>query len=205
LQNQRNFAILTPSLHMHYARLLLSSLALVLGVLILAISFSTANSGLASSGTVETSNKQFYMGETVLPDHVAYPVLMAMDRVKLELDTPSERIYTQVEYSQRRFEYTQALLEKDNLPLAISTLTKSQKYLFQAAEETLVSDAASTMAPYVIKALNYYRDQLEHLKPSFSDADRPTIDQLIEHNQILTNRLVSQTASTSAEVPAVSP
>jgi hypothetical protein len=205
LQNQANFAILTPSLHMHFARLFLSSMALVLGVLILAISFSTANTALSSTGIQETSTKQFYMGETILPDHVAYPALMAMDRAKLEMDTPSERIYTQVEYSQRRFEYALALIEKDNLPLAISTLTKSQKYLFQAAEEALATQASPTAVSYVLKALNYYRDQLIQLKPTFSDAERPTIDQMIEHNQILAERLANFTASTSAEVPEVSP
>ncbi len=185
---------------MHYARLVLSSLALVLGVTILAISFSTANSGFASSGALETSRKQFYMGETILPDHVAYPVLMAMDRARLEMDTPSERIYTQVEYSQRRFEYALALIEKNNLPLAVSTLTKSQKYLFQAAEELQTTEASPTAVAYVIKALNYYRFQLEDLKASLDDNDRPMIDQLIEHNQILTDKLVSQSATASASV-----
>ncbi len=184
---------------MLYARFILSSLALVLGVLILAISFSTANSALSSDGQSTTSAKQFYMGQTILPDHVAYPALMAMDRIRLELDTPQERVFTQIEYAHRRFEYSQALREKNNQTLALSTLSKSQKYLVHAAQDALAPQTPDSVKQYVLKTLAYYADQLVRIKPEFGDAERPTIDDLIRDNQIIYAELTgSLSASSSA-------
>jgi len=187
---------------MLYARFILSSLALFFGVLILAISFSTANSAMSSEGMNATSTKQFYMGQTILPDHVAYPALMAMDRVRLELDTPHERIFTQIEFAHRRFEYSKALMEKGNLTESLSTLTKSQKYLTHAAQDALKVKASDSVKQYVLKTLSYYQDQLTRLKPGFGDAERPTIDDLIRDNQIISAELAgSLGASSSATQP----
>jgi hypothetical protein len=164
---------------MKHMRLLASSFGLVLGCAILGISLSAGNTMVQSAGTpYETSKKQFYVDDAVLPDHVAYPVLMAIDRAKLEMDSPEERVYTQVAYAQRRFEYAQALIDKNNKGLALSTITKAEKYLINAAHEALALEHGDNQLRFVSKSLLYYHDYLESVKQSFPDSDRTVIDHL---------------------------
>ncbi len=183
---------------MRYLRWMLSSAALVLGVLILAISFSTANNALGSTEADDSAQKQFYMGQTILPDHLAYPVLMGMDRIRLETETPQEQVYTQVEYAERRFEYTLGLIDKGNTTLALSTLTKSQKYLFHAAQEAMETSAPDSTKEYIVKALQYYKDQLPKIKAEFPSTDWNAIDQMLEQNQIITAQLLGSLDATTS-------
>lgn len=180
---------------MIYLRVTLSGLALILGVLILAISLSAANSALSANEPLENSRKSFYMGERVLPDHVAYPALMAMDRVKLELAPSSEQILIKAGYAQRRFEYTLALLEKDKPTLALSTLTKSHKYLIHAAEGSMRQNSSDAVKLYLYRSLVYYQAQMEQLKPQFVDSERTVIDQLLEQSTFISQQLVASMAN----------
>lgn len=164
---------------MKHMRLLLSSMGLLLGCAILGISLSAGNTMAQSAGdTYESSKKQFYVNEAFLPDHIGYPVLMAVDRLKLEMDTPQERVYTQVEYAQRRFVYAEELVEKDNLPLALTTVTKAEKYLINAAHEALELEDGENQRRYVEKTLIYYQTYLEDFKTQLPDADRTIVDHL---------------------------
>lgn len=177
---------------MRHARFFLSTLGLLVGFSILAVSLSAGNSTVLSSGPSSSTNKQFYVNQTMLPDHVAYPVLMAVDRVKLELSSDQERVYTQIEYAHRRFEYANALIEKDNTSLALTTLTKAEKYLIQAAHEALDLEDGRHQQQYAFRTLVYYDQQLENLKSNFSDSDRAVIDQLQQEIKTLKHQLESK-------------
>lgn len=164
---------------MQHVRLITSTVGLLLGCAILGVSLSAGNTMVQSAGTTfETSKKQFYINEALLPDHVAYPALMVVDRMKLEMDTPEERVYTQIEYARRRFEYAQALLEKGNTGLALTTVTKAEKYLINAAHDALKLEQGDAQRRFVYRTLVYYDADLQKLKPQFPDADRPMIEQL---------------------------
>lgn len=177
---------------MRHARFILSSVGLFFGFAILVVSLSAGNSQVLSSSPGVSTNKEFYFGETILPDHVAYPALMAVDRIKLELDSDSERVYTEIEYARRRFEYAQELLNKDNVPLALTTLTKAEKYLIRAAHTALKLPNGQNQQRYALKSLRYYDQKLEDIKPSFTDADRAQIDQLQQEIQASLLQLDSQ-------------
>lgn len=177
---------------MRHARFILSSLGLFLGFTILAVSLSAGNSQVLSSSSEVSTNKEFYLGQTILPDHVAYPVLMAVDRAKLEMASDSERVYTEIEYARRRFEYAQALLDKGDVPLALTTLTKAEKYLIQAAHTAFELPNGDNQRLYALKSLYYYDQKLEEVKPAFTDADRAQIDQLQQEIQALQLQLDSQ-------------
>ena len=74
---------------MKHARLVLSSLALICGLSILGLSLTSAVTSVQSAtGSFEASNRRFYVNEEILPDHIAYPALMALDRAKLEAASP---------------------------------------------------------------------------------------------------------------------
>lgn len=171
---------------MQHMRLLISSIGLLLGCAILGISLSAGNTMVQSAGdSFETSKKQVYVDETILPDHLAYPVLMVLDRAKLEMDSPEERVYTQVEYARRRFEATEGLLEKGNTSLALTTITKGEKYLINAAHGAIDLEHGDAQRRFVFKTLEYYDRDLERIKQLFPDADRPTIDHLQEEMDAL--------------------
>jgi hypothetical protein len=174
---------------MRHARFIFSCLGLGFASLVLGISLLNG-SAVQSAGTgFEATQKQLYLGDQMLPDHVAYPVLMALDRAKLEVSSPLERIYAQAEYANRRLEYSKALLEKDKTALALTTLTKAEKYLIHATEEAIDGNAPTTVRNYVLKTIEFHSTEIKLLAPHFSDADRAVINQLLESNQLLIDRL----------------
>jgi len=178
---------------MRVARFILSSLALLVGGGILFVSLAAGNSQVFSStGDQPTSNKQFYLSQNILPDHVAYPALMAVDRVKLETAGSSERIYLQVDYAQHRFDAAHSLLEQNNAALALTTLTKSQKYLLHAGIEALQPEVSQSLKMYVLKSLNYYQKAIAGVRSSFNDSEREVIDRLLEEIKMQRDQLQLQ-------------
>lgn len=168
------------------SRFFFSSLFFLLGLGILLVSLMTVGGVLAGDGSM--TEMRFYSGE-VLPDHVAYPAIMAMDRFYLETASPVERIYMQIEYANRRLYYSKALLEREerkNPDLALTTLTKAEKYVLAAAQETLALDSAPTSVTDLSKrSLQYHIDALEKMTLQFPDFQRSVLDQLREEEKAL--------------------
>lgn len=158
-----------------------SSGALVLATAILFVSLSAGNSrALAYEGGMESSQKQFYLSQTILPDHVAYPILMAFDRAKLETASPQDQVYLQVEYANRRFEYAAELIHRENLPLALTTLTKAQKYLLEASRTVVAQETPLETQEFVYEELLKYQNTIAQLQPHFTGADQEVV---VHHSQ----------------------
>ncbi len=177
----------------HHLRLILSTVALFFGGLVLLISLAQdPTSVLSADGQYQASQRQLYLGQEILPDHVAYPLLMTIDRVKLESQRPVERVYTQLDYASRRLEYAKLLLDKGNQSLALTTATKGEKYLLHAGQEALDQDLDPSVKRAVWLALEYHTKELHSLKDRFSaDADRAVLDQLLTEGQVMSSRLQS--------------
>jgi hypothetical protein len=169
-------------------RFLLSTFALLFGFGVLFISLSTGASTVASAGQHSASESEFYFGK-VDPDHVFYPVLMAVDRVHLETATNNERIFIEIQYSNDRLESALNLLEKEKQDLAVTTLTKGEKYLHQAVSEAHELDSSQSVQERIKKALEYHSRKLKEIKPQLTDANRATIDMIIKENEILADSL----------------
>ena len=166
-------------------RLLLSISAFSLGLLIVAISLLSIEA--VSAGENNITSKKLYMGQ-VLPDHIAYPLLMAMDRFYLETAGQTERIYKQIEYADRRLFYTQELLaqkDTEKLPLALSTLTKAEKYLIKASLESIEIKSDENVHNAILSSLQYHYSQLEKLTHKFTDSQRSILDELREEESSL--------------------
>ena len=86
-------------------------------------------------GAKKISAKKFYFGERILPDHVLYPAVMLVDRGLLVVASGESEIFLRIRLAQDRMIRAQKLLEKGEESLALSTLTKSQKYLILAVQE----------------------------------------------------------------------
>lgn len=165
-------------------------LALSTAVGILFISLSTVSAVQSASGVDQP--KHFYMEGTLLPDHVAYPIVMMVDRAHLEAATPVEQVYLKTEYANRRLEYAEKLLEKDNSNLAVTTITKSQKYLLSAARQAIENDMSDTVIKHVIATIEYHKEQTALLANQLSDNERAIIDGLNEECSVIVEQLKSQ-------------
>ncbi len=168
-------------------RFFLSLIALVFASGILFISLGNATTAFSTGGT-SFSEKTLYFDE-ILPDHVLYPALMIVDRVQLETAPPNERIFMQVEYAHRRLEYAEQLLETNKQDLAVTTITKAEKYLYNAAQESQHLESPESVTQRLIKAIEYHSKRIKELSPQFTDSNRSIIDRALAENDFLLETL----------------
>src|SRR5258708_9395865 len=69
----------------------------------------------------------------ILPDHPLYIFGMIADRVDLLFSPPEKHFGLQLQYANARLLTAQVLIARGQLNLALSTITKSEKYLIAAA------------------------------------------------------------------------
>lgn len=161
-------------------------LLLLFGSGILGMSLVAANKA-TTGDTTRLLGQKMYMGRTILPDHVLYPFVMIGDRIRLTTASNEEQILLSVEYADRRYRYAAELLHKNQEPLAFTTITKSQKYLFHASNQ-LLSEPRAVDAQTVVavrNALDHSIYRLEQLKSQVSNENAAAIDQLILESSIL--------------------
>jgi flagellin-specific chaperone FliS len=175
-------------------RFVLSFVALVSAVSILFVSLSSASlhSVQSASGSFQQTRKQFYVSSKILPDHVAYPILMGIDRVRLESTTPVEQVYMKTAYANRRLESAKSLLEKGENELAVSTLTKAQKYLLSAGNQVLDLEMSTSVTRHVLETIEFHIAETQQLAGQLSDRDRAVIDGLNEECGVMTSQLQSR-------------
>ncbi|MGD9129612.1 MAG: DUF5667 domain-containing protein [Candidatus Woesebacteria bacterium] len=165
--------------------------ALLFGIAIVAASLSSASIVQGQEETV--SQKKLYWSQTILPDHIFYPFVAAADRIKLEIASPSEKPYLQIEYANRRLAYSKELLEKGNQGLALTTLTKSQKYLIFAVQEAIDNDQAPALTKKYLKdALEQHMTEVKNMISKFSASERDVIEKLCAETQTLKEQLESE-------------
>ena len=116
----------------------LSIFAFIFGIFMMAISINTSVPVAYPSDQTHASHRQFYLSNNILPDHIIYPALMLVDKVQLETTSFPDRLWLQAEYGWRRLDYSHQLVDKGKTSLALTAFTKSQKYLINATQETLV-------------------------------------------------------------------
>lgn len=155
--------------------------ALLFGISLVAISLVSA-SQVQSQG-LEVTQKEMYISDEMLPDHVLYPALMVKDRVVLELAQPPERIEHRVVFAQKRMRAARALLEKGKPDLALSTATKAQKYLLSAVLEANSIELGSEQKAELFKALEEQTDDLVELQTRFSGEDQAVLEKLVLESQ----------------------
>lgn len=163
-------------------RILTSAGALLFGLLVVVVSLLSAQP-VRSVETVRVP-KQLYLGKEVLPDHLLYPVLMGLDRVRLERSPAGEKPMITVNYAFRRFDTAELLLEKDEPTLAFHTLEKGHVYLQRSA--LLVSqDHASTPEErgYIAHALVAGAQRMQALQNQLDSSDRAYVSDFLQENK----------------------
>jgi hypothetical protein len=176
---------------------LLSGGALLFGVLVVGLSLQTSVP-VYSQESDRASLRQLYFDGEILPDHLFYPALMVADRLQITLAGPDERVYLQVLFAYQRLESSRLLLEKGEEALALTTLTKSQKYLLGAAHGVLGLDEAGAdgsleeAREHILKAFRYHLREYALLQDEFKELDTSAIGRLIEEGRVLEMQLADE-------------
>ncbi len=160
--------------------IILSSGAIIFAIFILAVSLMAANQVISYEG-VNVSQRKFYVGQTILPDHVLYPLVAVADRTLLLAVPPLQKVELQLAYGKIRLEYAQGLLEKGELDMAQAALTKSQKYHSMAAQQLCEIEVNQELRQKTISSLE-----------SNLEASAKIITQLEPHKHSLPNQLQQQ-------------
>lgn len=172
-----------------YKRAFFSVLALFAASTILILSLTSSVMRVHSADGL--LNRSFYMDDQVLPDHITYPFLMAIDRLRLESATPTERIYLQTEYANRRLAYAIELFNREESDLAVTTLTKAQKYLLHAGHSVLYEQENPRLRAHLSKTIEYHVRQIDKTLDSqeLSDSQRAAVDKLTEELLVMFGQL----------------
>jgi hypothetical protein len=172
-------------------------LPIFLAILILLVSLQSASKSKFVDQTNLTSRK-FYVAKEILPDHSLYPVLMAVDRLRLELSDSEKRISLLVSYGSRRLFYGSKLLDKGNQVLAFTTLSKALKYQNQALEENIVllerkqnnkELEDQTLAFFVLENFDQQMLVIADCRAKFNDEEKIILESLVLQGVSLADKL----------------
>lgn len=165
------------------------------GLIILLLSLLTANNFSMRSAGVADQQWKFYVGRDILPDNILYPVLMVRDRVVHDSTTPADQVALKLKYAEERYKTSQALLKDQSVPLAISTLSKYQKYVISAGYQSLSFENLNKDQLQVsLEAAQSSLERTEGLASDYPQHDFTTIDQLRSDTKILVSKLEEQIA-----------
>ncbi len=159
------------------------------GVLILFISLAAANRVTTGSGLSLSGNK-VYFGRKILPDHLLYPALMIHDRLTFVSATPDQQVLLRLSFADDRYESAQQLLERGQQDLAVTTLTKSQKYLMISGLDVL-SDSISDpeIVHKVLCAIDHSVYRLQMFQKQYQGVESVVISNLTEETKVLQQQL----------------
>lgn len=123
----------------------------------------------------------------ILPDHPLYIIGMVSDRLELMVASPTKRFELRLQYANTRLSTAHALLDRGRLALALSTITKAEKYVIAAAQDVplLPIEEQDRAAEKLADTISLHKSQLTAMKSSFSDRGKAVIDRLIEQLLIL--------------------
>lgn len=126
------------------------------------------------------------------PDHPIYPLLMLKDRFSLLLASSEENKATiQLQLAGDRLASSERLLYRKRHALALTTLTKSTKYLLAATQffEKDSEPASSDERQEVKRILLSHISELERMKQYFSDEQKSILDAQISQVRAMLARL----------------
>lgn len=173
--------------------------AVVFSGFILLVSLQSANKA-RMVGDSKLMSSKFYVAKEILPDHSFYPLLMLVDRLRLELADEERRVYLLTAYAERRLFYSKKLLEKGNPALALTTLSKAVKYINQALEEntTLLEKAPlskkeeyNVSAFFVLESLAKHEAFVLEHRDQFSNEEKVVLESLSLESASLSEKLRS--------------
>lgn len=170
---------------MKKSKFFLALLAILFGFFIFTSSLVTQSQKETVSAK-KVSTKKFYLGEKILPDHILYPLVMVVDRSLLAVSSGDSKVFLQIRLAQDRMITAKKLLEKEEEILALSTLTKSQKYLILAIHDVFSKDGYSKdTARALLMALKDNTQNLAQIESQFKTIPTGPVGDLISESTML--------------------
>lgn len=166
-------------------RSLSKALFLVFGAAIVFLSFLSANRVFSQGEGLELTRQRFYFQETILPDHVLYPLFMAADRIRLSFTKAEEAVSLQIAYAWRRHQHAELLLEHGYQGLAFSTLTKGYKYHSNALAQAQRLSLTAGQKELLVQEAGKYQTAVKELMSSFTNAQQAELSQLEAQHETL--------------------
>jgi hypothetical protein len=176
-----------------WRKIVLTTSALVLAILILSISILRTASVRYEFYDVKRVGDQKILGETderidyflvfpgnVLPDSPLWPLKALRDRLWLSLTTnPSRKAELKLLFADKRLGSAQILFERNKPEIGLSTLTKAEKYLEEAGNQEEENrknglDTSEFLDRYSKASLKHYQVMEEITKVAPEDA-MPTV------------------------------
>jgi hypothetical protein len=144
------------------------------------------------SVSTPTAPRRITFGEDILPNHVLYPLVMIGDRVRLwQAHTPEERVQLQVEYAHRRLAYAQTLFAQGQIELAVTTITKAEKYLQHASNQIVAQRLSPALTQYVLRSIEHHHQTIRPYMFQLTNNDRAVLDKLIAENTSIMSSLTT--------------
>lgn len=165
---------------------------LILFVLVVSITRQTlyaptAKELQARAGTSFSTRIQELRDWPPHPDHPLYLLRMVRDRLRLVFTPQESLVFLQLELASARRTSAAVMLARHRSSLALTTLTKSNKYLAAAsmAAAKLSPQSSSAVRGAVAKEIRIQIQELERMKTSFSDEQKSVVDRLLSELTLL--------------------
>jgi hypothetical protein len=174
-----------------FFKYLLISVAIILSIFILFTSFNiSSQSKMLDTGNLKS--RKFYVKKEILPDHSLYPLLMVFDRLRLSMADRERRLYLLTAYANRRLFYATRLINKGEEALALTTFSKSQKYLNQALlearllrEENTHNQTYDQLIFFILEEVEHHQEVLEKNLDFFTEKNQSELKSLNEETLLL--------------------
>jgi hypothetical protein len=183
------------ALSSHYVLALLGAVAFSSMVFALSLqSFQRTT----SSGSLEVHDQQpiaKLVEGVVIPGHPVYVLYRVRDKAKLFLEQrPKEKIRLQLEYAHDRLVSAETLLERKEMSLAISTLSKAEMYLGEAADDLIRHHETGSVVDQallreVMDVADLHIATMTTMREGLTDQDRDSIDRLLNYTKALRSSL----------------
>jgi len=157
------------------------------GIVIFLISLTSAMTN--NKLELHREEKTFYFDRTILPDNVFYPILMAVDRLELELSNDEEKVVLQMDYAVKRLEAAKILLQQGKTELALVTLGKAHQYLLSANEAVREMEQQGKYLPFAVGLNKQFQTEYEHMSTQVSDIQSNQIKVMIEELKAVGGKL----------------
>lgn len=115
----------------------------------------------------------------ILPDSPLYSITMVGERIVLLTTPTNDLIPLKLSYANARLRAAQILLSRYRLALALTTLTKSSKYLLSAAVDIQLANAWQTQqGQQVLQAIRDHKQTMRMMRPYFAEEQQSIVDDL---------------------------
>ena len=149
---------------------------LLFGVGIFLVSLFYALTGIAANG----EGRHLYFGREILPDHVFYPVMAAVDRFELLAATPEEQFRLRQQLAIKRLLAAEQLYLQGQNELAFATLGKAHQYLLQANQDWEHLSHPEKMYLDLVRLNNKFINKYSHLHRYMSDSQWASVTQMAQ-------------------------